>query len=119
MSGVRCRRRLRLSSRLDADFIRISVLEGDYLISLHADMERLEDGIAVAELEEVLADCEVIEDYPDDPRGHSCLVLGYMSNREPLHVVCGLNRQNAMFVITVYKPCQPKWVDERIRRSES
>ena len=108
-----------MSSRLDADFIRISVLEGDYLISLHADMERLEDGIAVAELEKVLADCEVIEDYPDDPRGHSCLVVGYTSNLEPLHVVCGLNHQHAMFVITVYKPCPPKWVDERTRRSES
>lgn len=32
--------------------------------------------ITTEELEEALKTCEIIEDYPDDPRGASCLILG-------------------------------------------
>ncbi len=32
--------------------------------------------IYVWELEDALKDCEIIENYPDDPRGASCLILG-------------------------------------------
>lgn len=31
---------------------------------------------------------EVIEDYPEDVRGHSCLVRGYGEDNRPAHVVC-------------------------------
>ena len=47
--------------------------------------------IQIEDLEEALRSCEVIEDYPNDPRGASCLVLGF-SKQRPLHAVCSLKR---------------------------
>lgn len=62
-----------------------------------------------------LATGEVLEDYPDDPRGPSALVLGYTVHREPLHAVCAFDPGGTLLIITVYKPEPPKWVDERTR----
>lgn len=31
---------------------------------------------------------EVIEDYPEDVRGHSYLILGTGNRKRPIHVVC-------------------------------
>ena len=58
---------------------------------------------------------EILEDYPDDPRGPSCLVLGYVGER-PLHIVCGYTPATWIRIITVYIPKPPKWTDERTRR---
>ncbi|WP_231967983.1 DUF4258 domain-containing protein [Thermanaeromonas toyohensis] len=33
-----------------------------------------------------------MEEYPEDPRGASCLVLGRTPDGKPLHVVCGFDR---------------------------
>lgn len=40
------------------------------------------------EVRAVVFNRELIEDYPDDPRGHSCLLLGYGEEGRPIHVVC-------------------------------
>jgi hypothetical protein len=53
------------------------VAEGNYEFSWHAEREREADMIPVRELEEALENWEIIEGYPDDPRGPSCLVLGF------------------------------------------
>jgi len=100
---------------LDQAFISQAVHAGDYELSLHADEERLNDRVTIAELEDVLRSCEILERYPDDPRGESCLVLGF-SRERPVHVVCGKTRQDKLFLITVYMPTEPKWKDPRTRR---
>jgi hypothetical protein len=100
--------------RLDGQFIRQSAATGAYELSLHADDERLADDLTVDEVEEVLASAELLEDYPDDPRGHSCLILGYTQG-QPVHVVCGLTPQGRVIVITVYRPSPLKWRDPRTR----
>ncbi len=51
-------------------------------------MARSERLISTAEVRHVVDTGEVIEDYPEDPRGHSCLLLGYGTAARPLHVVC-------------------------------
>ncbi|MBI4551633.1 MAG: DUF4258 domain-containing protein [Candidatus Latescibacteria bacterium] len=99
---------------LTIEFIQQSTASGFYEISLHADEERLDEGLTVDDLEEVVKSVELLEDYPDDPRGHSCLVLGYI-DRRPVHVVCGLTKQDKLILITVYRPTMPKWKDERTR----
>ena len=40
-----------------------------------------------AEVRRVIAEGEVIEDYPEDARGHSCLLLGFGNEGRPIHVV--------------------------------
>ncbi len=40
------------------------------------------------EVEEAIKTGEVIEDYQEDVRGHSCLMLGNTSQGRTIHVVC-------------------------------
>ncbi len=44
--------------------------------------------ISTTEIRQVIETGEVIEDYPDDARGHSCLILGFGTDNRPIHVVC-------------------------------
>ena len=44
--------------------------------------------IAPAEVDRVVMSGEVVEDYPEDVRGHSCLLLGHGDGGRPIHVVC-------------------------------
>ena len=97
------------------DFIRTEIVQQCYEISLHADDERLADGLTVAQLEAALSGCEVIERYPDNPRGESCLVLGFTPDGIPIHCVCGRNPARHLVLITVYIPTMPKWVDPYTR----
>jgi len=58
--------------------IRSKILRRQYEFSKHAVDQSIIRDIAVAELEEAIANrSEIIEDYPDDKYGPSCLVLGY------------------------------------------
>lgn len=103
---------------MDVETIRRSVREGRYEFSKHAERERQADMIPTWELEEALGNCEIIEDYPDDPRGPSCLVLGFSGHR-PLHAVCSVKRDpEELFLITVYDPSRrpEHWVDQYRRR---
>jgi len=112
----------------ELDWIRTQVQTGEYEFSEHAEQERQADKIPIADVERALLDAEMVEDYPDDPRGSkrrflaalgmtngSCLVLGYGSAGYPIHVVCGRSPRGTLRVITVYIPSLPKWLDARTR----
>ncbi len=109
---------------MDLEEIRRLLDEGRYELSLHAQQERLEENIDITEIEEaVLSQGEILEEYPDDPRGESCLILGFVQ-AEPIHVVfgwAGRKRDAARIlrVITVYRPTIPKWADPRTRGDRS
>jgi len=57
------------------------------------------------------------EDYHEDFRGHSCLILTYIKGN-PVHTVCGLHENGTVF-ITAYYPDTTKWIDEKTRREKS
>ncbi len=97
------------------DFIRNEVEKQSYEISIHADDERIADGLTVFQLEYALSDCKIIEHYPGDPRGESCLALGFTPEGTPIHVVCGKNPSGHLILITVYIPTIPKWRDPYTR----
>ena len=61
---------------------------GEYAFSIYAQQERLEEDLIVTEIEAALVQGEIVEAYPDDPRGESCLVLGYAGTK-PIHAVLG------------------------------
>jgi hypothetical protein len=60
--------------------------------------------------------CELIEDYPTDPRGPSCLILGCTQAGLPIHLVCGHLQEEAFLVITIYRPDPAQWTDWKIRK---
>ena len=50
----------------------------------------------------------VIEDYPTDARGHSCLILGWGTSGRAIHVVC-VPKDDYLAVITAYLPDETEW----------
>ena len=44
--------------------------------------------ITTAEIRSVIGHGELIEDYPEDKRGHGCLILGKGTAGRFIHVVC-------------------------------
>lgn len=101
---------------MDIEWLRQQIRLGNYEFSGHAEDERQSERIPISEVEEVLLKGEILEDYPNDPRGPSCLVLGYSGQGYPIHVVCGQTPLRRLRLITVYTPSLPKWIDERTRR---
>lgn len=59
----------------------------------------------------------IIEDYPEDKRGHSSLVLGFTKNGLPIHMVCALH-EGILVIITIYRPDPDLWIDWRIRKEK-
>lgn len=57
---------------------------------------------------------EIIEEYPDDKYGPSCLLYGQTSADRPLHVLCSVPPR--VRIITVYEPDPDEWLDNRVRR---
>jgi len=82
--------------------------------ALH-QMLRPDRMIRRSEVRDVIEQGEVIEDYPTDARGHSCLMLGLGFAGRPVHVVCA-PKDDYLAVITAYLPDEAKWsADYRIR----
>ncbi len=96
--------------------IRERVRRGDYVISFTHTEKLRERKIGAHDLEEAICNGAIIEDYPDDPRGPSCLTLGRCGDR-PLHVVCGQFQEQRVLIITAYEPDPDEWEsDWRTRR---
>lgn len=104
---------------VEIDQIKRLVRQGEYELSIHAQRERLEEDPDVVQVEEALLNGEILEQYPDDPRGESCLVVGHVGGK-PIHVVVGWARRSggrpSLRIITVYVPQPPRWRDPRTRR---
>lgn len=101
---------------MDIEEIKKKVRLGRYEISFHAETERYAEDITILDLETTIDNGEILEDYPDDPRGPSCLVLGYSQSR-PIHIVCGYTTMGWLRIITVYIPQPPKWINNKTRRT--
>lgn len=87
------------------------------IYSVHASERLIGRGVTRAEVEAVLESGERIEDYPDDPRGASYLMLGFSeagasepSGNSPLHVVAADDdAAKETTVVTLYEPDPQKW----------
>lgn len=64
--------------------------------------------ITVAEVKSVIFKGEIIENYPEDKRGHSCLMLGFGEKKRPLHIVCA-PKDEYLAIITAYAPDIKEW----------
>jgi hypothetical protein len=80
-----------------------------YLYTIHAGDRMTERRISVEKVEQALQSdlLEIIEDYPDDPRGPSCLALGATENGKLLHIHC--THPPGLAVITAYEPDEREW----------
>jgi len=92
--------------------------DGRVHVSEHAYDEAVEDALSVVAVIDETGRGRVIEDYPTDPRGPTCLVLLAAGQDEPVHAVWGFDDGAARAIlITVYRPDRERWSgDFRQRR---
>ena len=81
-------------------------------------MSRPDRMISTADVRKVLETGEIIEDYPEDVRGHSCLILGNDTDGGPIHVVCA-PKDEYLAVITAYIPEKTQWTEDYRTRIKS
>ncbi|HAK47015.1 MAG TPA: hypothetical protein DCO79_14005 [Spirochaeta sp.] len=104
---------------ISVDEIRNKIVRQEYEFSKHAVDQSIIRDISVKELEQALSNKnELVEDYPDDKYGPSCLVLGFTDNGRPLHIQCSYPERPLIKIITLYEPSPELWENFRIRNTD-
>ena len=87
-----------------------------YLPHALRQMNRSDRMITPSEIQRVIEHGEVIEDYPEDVRGHSCLIMGHGDLGRPIHIVCA-PLEDYLAIITAYIPNENEWNNDfRVRK---
>ena len=99
--------------------IRVKIAARQYEFSKHAVDQTIIRDISAAELEEAISGrSEVVEDYPEDKYGPSCLILGFTRGGRPLHIQCSYPSRPLVKIVTVYEPDPDLWIDLSIRKTD-
>lgn len=80
-----------------------------------AQMSKLDRMINTNEVINVIKNGQIIEDYPEDVRGHSCLLCGRVTSNRSIHVVCS-PKEEYLAIITAYLPNAEEWNDDFTQR---
>ena len=97
--------------------IREKIRRGAFEFSEHAIDQTILRRIVLQEIRDAFASAEVIEDYPEDKYGPSCLLLGFTQVGRPLHLQCSYPSRPLIKIVTIYEPDPNRWIDNRQRRS--
>ena len=97
--------------------LRSKIASGQFEFSEHAVGQSIIRHITVQEIREAFANSQLVEDYPDDKFGPSCLVLGFTLAGRPLHILCSYPSRPLVKIVTLYEPDPDLWIDFRVRRS--
>ena len=96
--------------------IRTKIVNGQFEFSKHAVDQTITRDLAVDEITDAILSGEVIEKYPNDKYGPSCLVLGYTKADRPLHIQCSYPSREIIKIVTLYEPDPDLWIDFRVRQ---
>ena len=88
--------------------IKEKIGHGIYTISFTHTEKLRQRRIKAEDIEQAVKTGTIIEDYPEDRRGASCLILGLAGER-PLHVLCGQLDAEETLIITAYEPDPEEW----------
>ena len=98
--------------------IKDKVLRRQYELSKHAVDQSILRNIEIKEIEQAIQnESEIIEDYPDDKYGPSCLIFGFTGKKRPLHILCSYPDRDLIKIITLYEPDPNLWEDFKDRKS--
>jgi hypothetical protein len=101
------------------DEIRTKIRNGQFEFSQHATDQTIIRHIRVQEVREAIEESEVIEDYPNDKYGPSCLILGFTKSKRPLHIQCSYPSRPLVKIITLYEPAPLRWIHFKTRRKQN
>lgn len=98
--------------------IRDLVATGEVRVSEHGYDEIAADGLTAREIVAGITNAQLIEDYPDYPKGPSILVLQRDAAGKPVHMVWGIPKgyTGPAVLVTAYRPEPEKWEADFIRR---
>ncbi len=101
------------------DEIYDKIRKRQYEFSKHVLDQSIVRNISVAEIEEAFSNgAKLVEDYPDDKYGPSCLLLGFSNAGRPLHLQCSYPSRALVKIITLYEPDPDQWVDFITRKTD-
>jgi hypothetical protein len=94
--------------------IKDQVRAGGYRFTVHGFERCTERGISPNEIEDVILIGEIIESYPEDKYGPSCLIWCRTRDGLLLHVQCSID---PVWIITAYDPTlNPEEWDSNFKR---
>lgn len=96
--------------------IREKIKQNDFELSKHAVDQSIMRNIRIAEIKEAISKGKVIEDYPDDKYGASCLIAGLTADNRPLHIQCSYPSRPLIKIITIYQPSSQRWNNNFTKR---
>jgi hypothetical protein len=88
--------------------IQTEIRDAEFSLTLHAQQQITSRRIPVGDIRAALLSSKatIIEDYPKDPRGPSCLIYGEVSGMV-LHI--HISHPPEIVVVTAYKPDLQNW----------
>lgn len=86
-----------------------------FLLHITRQITRPDRMISTSKIKNAVMTGEIIEDYPEDARGHSCLILGFGLYNRSIHIVCA-PKDEYLAIITAYIPNSSQWADDFRRR---
>ena len=97
--------------------IKQRVESGEYRLTVHVFERCVERNISPEQIKSVILTGEIIEDYPEDKYGPSCLICGNTDDGQILHVQCSID---PVWVITAYDPTlnPEEWEEDFKRRRQ-
>jgi len=98
------------------DQLRSKIAANQFEFTRHALDQSILRNITVRELREAIENGEVIEDYPEDKYGPSCLVYGKTKLDRAMHIQCSYPSRDIVKIITLYQPDPEQWIDFKVRR---
>lgn len=102
---------------MDIKLLRKAILKKEYRLTFHVIKRCDQRGITLENIEQVILQGEIIEEYPDDKPYPSCLITGKVKDGVPLYAVCAYGEQ-VVHIITAHWLDPKKWLDAKTRRDK-
>ncbi len=102
---------------MDIDAIKQRCGSGAMRWTNHILVRLLQRNISLENIEHAIMNGEIIEEYPEDYPYPSCLISGLSTDKQSLHVVCGIS-PTELYLITAYYPSLDEWTDDFKSRKE-
>lgn len=95
------------------------IAKNEVKISAHGYDELAADNLFVQDVLSSVAAAIVVEDYLTFPKGPCVLVLQYLDDDSPVHVVWGIpkGKSSPAVLITAYRPDPEQWSSDFTRRN--